>query len=140
MVADRGAGNGLAGQVTGIVRGAGFKNVKRAPLGAREVISWPVLGIVRAAAVSSAEAAIVSNSNGIVVVSVISATAGRRSRLGITVLWPPRQWLKGNAPALNSSTPGLRCAEADEINWAVSASLGTLQMIEADYQFDVNFA
>jgi hypothetical protein len=31
-------------------------------------------------------------------------------------------------------------AEADEINWAVSASFGTLQMIEADYQFDVNFA
>jgi len=31
-------------------------------------------------------------------------------------------------------------AEADEINWAVSAYLGTLQMIEADYQFDVNFA
>lgn len=61
-------------------------------------------------------------------------------RLGITVLWPPRQLLKGNGPALDSSTPRLRCAEADEMNWAVSASLGTLQMIEADYPFDVNFA
>jgi hypothetical protein len=48
--------------------------------------------------------------------------------------------LKGNAPALDSSAPRLRCAEADEINWALSASLGTLQMIEADYQFVVNFA
>ena len=53
------------------------------------------------------EAAIASNSNGIDVVSV-SATAGRRSRLGITVLWPPRQLLKGNAQALDSSAPGLR--------------------------------
>ena len=53
------------------------------------------------------EAAIVGSSNGIDVVSV-SATAGRRSRLGITVLWPPRQLLKGNAPALDSSAPGLR--------------------------------
>lgn len=76
MVGDAGAGIGLASHVSGIVRGAGFKNVKRAPLGARGVISWSVLGIARAAAASSAEAAIVSNSNGIVVVSV-SGTAGR---------------------------------------------------------------
>jgi hypothetical protein len=79
VVADCGAGNGLAGHVSGIVRGAGFKNVKRAPLGARGVISWPVLGIVRAAA-SSAEAAIVSNSNGIVVVSVSGTAGGGSSR------------------------------------------------------------
>lgn len=45
VVADAGAGNGLAGHVSGIVSEAGFKNVKRARLGAGGVISWPVLRI-----------------------------------------------------------------------------------------------
>ena len=99
----------------------------RRPLGARPAKTAP-LG-----------SSIVSNSNGIDVVTR-QCDCGQGSRLGITVLWPPRQLLKGNAPALDSSAPRLRCAEADEIHWAVSASLGTLEMIGADYQFDVNSA
>ena len=62
---------------------------------------------IRRVILGGGEAAIVSNSNGIDVVRV-SATAGRRSRLGITVPWPPRRLLKGSAPALDSSAPRLR--------------------------------
>jgi hypothetical protein len=68
--------------------------LESAPLGARG--SSLVAGIgdrLSSRRAILGEAAIVSNSNGIDVVRV-SATAGRRSRLGITVLWPPRQLLK----------------------------------------------